>query len=173
MFLNLETVPSFYKNYVKLITEPDVLIALRVSGYRTLELIHSIPPAKADYRYADGKWTIRELLCHMQDAERIFAYRALRFARNDKTVLSSFDENSYAPEANASSRSLKKIADEMQHLRTSTLDLFEAFTEEMLARKGHINTNELSVSALGFIIAGHETHHRRILQERYLNQAPH
>jgi len=167
MFINLETIPSYYKNYVKQVEQPDMLTALRISGYRTLELVHSIPEKKQDYRYADGKWTIRELLCHMIDAERIFAYRALRFARNDKTNLPGWEENDYAPQANATNRSLKKIADEMQHLRISTLDLFEGFTEEMLLRKGMANNNEMSVVALGFIISGHETHHRNVLKERY------
>lgn len=168
MFINLETIPPFYKGYVKLVEHPDVLQALRISGYRTMELIHSIPEAKTDFRYADGKWSIREVLCHMIDAERIFAYRALRFARNDKTALSGFDENEYAKNLNASARSLKQIGDEMQHLRTTSVDLFESFNKEMLTRKGTANGNELSVVALGFVIAGHETHHCKVLQERYL-----
>ena len=169
MLLNLETVPPFYKNYVKQIEETDLLQALLISGHRCLELVHSIPEEKADYRYADGKWTIRELLCHIIDAERIFTYRALRFARNDKTPLSGFEENDYAPQANASGRSLQKIAAEMAHLRSATIDLFEGFTPEMLTRKGTANKNELSVIVLGFIIAGHETHHCNILKERYLS----
>jgi len=169
MLINLETVPPFYKNYVKQIEESDLLQALRISGHRTLELVHSIKEEKKDFRYADGKWTIRELLCHMIDAERIFAYRALRFARNDKTPLAGWEENDYAPRANASNRSLKQIADEMRHVRISTLDLFEGFTEEMFWHKGVANNNEMSVLVLGFVIAGHETHHRKILTERYLD----
>ena len=170
MLLNLDTVPPFYKNYVKQIEETDVLQALRLSGFRTQMLIHTIPTAKADFRYADDKWTVRELLCHVIDAERIFAYRALRFARNDKTPLAPFEENDYAVQANATGRTMRKIADELAHLRTATVDLFESFTEEMLRRKGTANKNEISVLALGFIIAGHETHHRKILTERYLPQ---
>lgn len=169
MILNLETVPSFYKNYVKQIEETDLLQALRISGHRCLELVHAIPEEKADYRYADGKWSIRELLCHMIDGERIFTYRALRFARNDKTPLAGFEEKDYAPQANASGRSLQKIAAEMAHLRSSTIDLFESFTPEMLIRKGMANNNEMSVIVLGFIIAGHETHHCNVLKERYLS----
>jgi hypothetical protein len=172
MLLNLETVPHFYKNYVKLIEEGDLLQALRISGHRTQELVHSIKPELADYRYGPGKWTVRELLCHMIDAEWIFSYRALRFARNDKTPLSGWDENEYAPHVNATSRSLKKIADEMGHLRNSTLDLFEIFTPEMLTRKGTANNNEMSVAVVGFVIAGHETHHRKILTERYFTELP-
>ena len=168
MFINLDSIPPFYKNYVKLVEQSDLATALRISGYRTLELVHTIPEAKIDFKYADGKWTIREVLCHMIDAERIFAYRALRFARNDKTELPGWEENDYAPQANASNRPMKKIADEMHHLRTSTVDMFEGFTEDMLKRKGTANKNELGVAALGFIIAGHETHHRNILKERYL-----
>lgn len=168
MLLNLETVPRFYKNYVKHIEESDLLQALRISGHRTQELVHAIPDEKHDLQYAEEKWTIREVLCHMVDAERIFAYRALRFARNDQTPLAGFEENDYGSQANASNRSLKKIADEMRRLRVSTIDLFEGFTEEMLTRTGTANDVELSVMAIGFVIAGHETHHRIILHERYL-----
>jgi uncharacterized damage-inducible protein DinB len=169
MLLNLDTIPHFYKNYVKQVEETDLIQALRISGHRALELLHTIPDTKKDFRYADGKWTIRELLCHMIDAERIFAYRALRFARNDKTGLPGWEENDYAPQANAAGRSLQKIAAEMAHLRSTTIDLFEGFTPEMLARKGVANNNEFSVMVLGFVIAGHETHHCHILKERYLS----
>lgn len=169
MLLNLDSVPPFYKNYVKQVEETDLIQALRISGHRTLELLHTVPDTKKDFRYAEGKWTIREVLCHMIDAERIFAYRALRFARNDKTALAGWEENEYAPQANASNRSLSKIAAEMAHLRSTTIDLYEGFTPEMLSRKGIANNNELSVSVLGFVIAGHETHHCHILKERYLS----
>lgn len=168
MFLNLDTIPPFYKGYVKLVEHPDIVQALRISGYRTMEMIHSIPEAKANFRYAPGKWSIREVLCHMLDGERIFSYRALRFARNDQTPLAGFDENAYAPHLNAESRTLTQIGDEMQHLRTSTVDLFMSFSEEMLKRKGTANNNELTVGAIGIIIAGHEMHHVGVIRERYL-----
>jgi len=169
MLLNLEGVPGHFKNYVKLVEETDPLQALRISGHRMLELVHFIKEDKSDYRYEEGKWTVRELLCHVIDCERIFAYRALTFARNDKTMLPPFEEKDYGPEANASGRTLKKIADEMAHLRVSTIDMFEGFPPKMLTRKGFSNNNEFSVVAMGFIIAGHETHHRKILMERYLS----
>ena len=105
----------------------------------------------------------------MLDAERIFSYRALRFARNDRTPLAGFDEQAYAPHLNASSRSLAQIGDEMEHLRTCTVDLFKSFSEEMLTRKGTANNNELTVGAIGIIIAGHETHHCKVIRERYLS----
>jgi len=168
MLLNLDSVSGHFKTYVKQVDETDVIQALRLSGFRSQMLIHSIPADKIDFRYAEGKWTIREVLCHLIDAERIFAYRALRFARNDSTHLHGFEENDYAPEANAGGRSLKKIADEFTHLRASTVDMFEGFTEDMLRRRGVAGKNEVSVLAYGFVIAGHETHHRKILSERYL-----
>ena len=168
MLLNLDTIPHFYKNYVKQIEETDLLQALRISGHRMVEVVHSIPVSKQDYRYADGKWSVRELLCHVIDCERIFAYRALRFARNDRTPLEGFEENDYAPQANAQNRSLGSIADEMARVRASTIDLYQSFSPEMIMRKGAANKNEISVMALAFIIAGHETHHRKVLVERYL-----
>lgn len=105
----------------------------------------------------------------MIDAERIFAYRSLRFARNDQTPLAGFDEKTYVPESNASGRELKSILAEMAHLRMATIDLFSGFNAEMLSRKGLANKNELSVASQGFIIAGHETHHVKVLTERYFS----
>jgi hypothetical protein len=169
MLLNLETVPHFYKNYVKLIDETDLIQALRISGNRAQETLHAIPVEKQDFKYGDDKWTIREVLCHMIDVERIFTYRALRFARNDQTPLAGFDEKTYTPESNANGRELKNIIAEMAHLRTATIDLFIGFNAEMLSRKGTANNSELSVASQGFIIAGHETHHLRILTERYFS----
>ena len=133
-----------------------------------MTLVRSIPEEKGEYRYASGKWTIKELICHMMDAERIFAYRALRFARNDNTPLEGFEENDYAPEANAQGRTIQQLADEMECLRKSTIDLFMSFTPLMLSRKGTANKTEISVLNLGYIIPGHETHHRLVIQERYL-----
>lgn len=169
MLLNLETIPHFYKNYVKLVTETDLIQALRISGNRAQEVLHGIPVEKQDFKYGADKWTIREVLCHMIDTERIFAYRALRFARNDQTPLSGFDEKTYTPESNAGGRELKSLISEMVHLRAATIDMFSGFNSEMLSRKGKANDNELSVASQGFIIAGHETHHLRILNERYFS----
>jgi DinB superfamily len=167
---DLDTVPDFHKRYVEHVKDYDVLEALKISSKETLQLINSIPESKGEYRYAPGKWSIKELLCHVMDAERILAYRALRFARNDNTPLSGFEENDYAPEANAQNRKISTIVEEMQRLRLTTIDLFANFTDEMLKRKGLANNLELSVLTLGYIISGHESHHRRILRERYLSQ---
>jgi hypothetical protein len=165
---DLEAVPPFYKGYVDHVKTFDLLQALEESGKITEELVRSIPETKGEFRYQPGKWSIKELLCHMMDAERIFAYRALRFSRNDKTPLHGFEENDYAPQANAHSRTIQQIADEMSRLRSTSVDLYKSFSPEMLLRKGSANNTEISVLNLGYIISGHETHHRKVLTERYL-----
>lgn len=166
---DLNTVPDFHKRYVEHVKEYDLLDALTISSKETLTLVRNIPEVKGDFRYAPEKWSIKELLCHMMDTERILAYRALRFARNDKTPLHGFEENDYATETNAGNRTIKNIADEMERLRQTTYDLFVNLTPEMLQRSGKANNLELSVINLGYIISGHESHHRRILKERYLS----
>jgi hypothetical protein len=166
----IETVPPFYRGYVENVKNMDVREALKDASKATLKIIRSIPEGQGDFRYAEGKWTIKELLAHMQDAERIQAYRALRFARNDKTELPGFEENDYAPEANAHARTIEQLADELKRLRITTVDLYNSFTDDMLKREGTANKNILSVLNLGYIIAGHELHHRKILIERYLKK---
>jgi uncharacterized damage-inducible protein DinB len=165
---DLQVVPAFYQGYVNHVKDLDMMDAIRQSGELTIPLIQSIPEEMGSYRYAEGKWSIKELLCHMMDAERIFCYRALRFSRNDKTPLSGFEENDYAPEANAHARTVIQLADEMHRLRAATLDLFSSFTPAMLARTGTANNTEVSVLTIGYIVAGHESHHRNMLLERYL-----
>lgn len=166
--LDLQTVPTYYQNYVKHVMDLPLMEALKSSQQSLQKLLLSIEEQKGDFRYAPEKWSIKELVCHMMDAERIFCYRALRFARNDKTSLHGFDENTYAPEANAHARTLVQLAQECSHLRICTLDLFNSFTDDMLLRTGKANNTEIPVLALGYIIAGHETHHRNVMQERYL-----
>ena len=166
---DFNSLPDFYKNYVLYVQDSDVWGALRQSGDVTQAFLKSIPSDKQDFRYADGKWSIREVIVHVMDAERVFAYRALRFARNDQTELPGFEQNDWVPESNAHSRSIGNLADEMKRLRSTTIDLFESFTSEMLSRKGAANKSVISVLNLGYVIAGHETHHRTILMDRYVN----
>jgi uncharacterized damage-inducible protein DinB len=165
-----QTVPPFYKNYVELVKEMDLLDALRDSSKFLQDVLSGVPEQKGDYRYDTGKWTIKELLNHMMDAERIFAYRALRFSRNDQTPLPAFEENDYAPRANAHSRTMKQLGFEMQRLRATTIDLYSSFSEDMLMLEGTASNKRISVLNLGYIIAGHEMHHTKILQERYLKK---
>lgn len=166
---DFSTLPKFYNHYVMQVHDLDMLEALEQSGKHLVTLLNTVPEDMGEYRYEKGKWSIKELICHMMDAERIFAYRALRFARNDSTELAAFEENDYAPEANAHARTIKQLVEEAEILRKSTINLFTSFTPEMLQRKGTANKNEVSVVNIGYIIAGHETHHRNVLKERYLN----
>ena len=163
------TLPTFYQRYVDQVENDQIVPALITNGNETLELIRSIPEKNGDYAYDTGKWTIKEVIAHMIDAERVFAYRALRFSRNDQTVLPGFEENDWALEANANNRRLYKIAEEFANLRASNVDLFGSFNDEMLLRKGTASGAEMSVEAIGFVIVGHELHHRKILLERYLS----
>lgn len=165
---DFNTLPKFYHHYVMQVHDLNMLEALEQSGNHLQTLLHRVAEEKGEYRYAEGKWSMKELICHMMDAERIFAYRALRFARNDSTELAGFEENDYAPEANAHGRTLKHLMKEAEVLRQTTIDLFTSFTPEMLQRQGTANKNVVSVVNLGYIIAGHETHHRNVLNERYL-----
>ena len=166
----LEIVPPFYKGYVDNVKDMDVLEALERSSATTLKVVRAIPEDKGEYRYAEGKWSIKELLAHLIDVERIMAYRSLRFARNDKTELHGFEENDYAPEANAHGRTIKQLADELDRIRITTIDLYKSYTPEMLVREGTANKNKLSVLNLGYIIGGHELHHLKVLNERYLTK---
>jgi uncharacterized damage-inducible protein DinB len=167
---DLEAVPLFFKAYVENVKDLDVMVALTQSSKVALNLFRSIPEDMGEYRYAEGKWSIKELFNHMMDAERIFAYRALRFSRLDKTPLPGFEENDYAPLANAHARSIQQLIEEMERLRGTTIDLFSSFTPEMLKREGTASNNRVSVLHLGYIIAGHETHHRKIIADRYLKK---
>jgi uncharacterized damage-inducible protein DinB len=167
---DFNTLPSFYKKYVAHVENMDVLKALRTSGDQAATVVASISEEMGEYRYAPEKWSIKELLCHMMDAERIFCYRALRFSRNDATPVSGFEENDYAPQANAHGRTIAQLVNEMKSLRATTIDLFASFTPEMLQRTGTANGTLISVINLGYIVAGHETHHRNVLAERYLKK---
>ncbi len=165
---DLPNVPPFYRTYVERVKDNDLHANLKDSLRQTLQLVRRIPESKGGHAYAPGKWTIKEVLCHMIDTERIMAYRALRFARNDTKELAGFDETRYAPEANAHGRTVSDIADEMAAVRLTTIFLYRSFTNEMLMRTGTANQTVVSVLNLGFIIPGHEAHHRHILAERYL-----
>jgi uncharacterized damage-inducible protein DinB len=163
-------VPVFYKGYVENVQDLDVMQALTQSSKVALNIFRSIPEDMGGYRYAEGKWSVKELLNHMMDVERIMCYRALRFSRNDKTPLPGFEENDYAPLANAHARTVAQLCDEMERLRATTVDLFLSFSPDMLTREGSANNNKLSVLHLGYVIAGHETHHRKIIVDRYLRK---
>jgi uncharacterized damage-inducible protein DinB len=159
---------SFYQGYISQLEDGDVLQTLSSLKDSSYNFFMSLSPEKGDYAYADGKWTIKEVLGHLIDAERIFAYRALSFSR-EETSLPGFDENVYVQKATYSSRSLADIAAEFKTVRESNLFLFRSFSETQLTQKGIANGNPVSVRALVYITAGHELHHLQILKERYLS----
>ncbi len=167
--LNTDEYASYYGTYIGQVSEEYTLIEeLEISVHRLIKFVQNIPLDKFDYRYAEGKWTIKDIIQHLIDAERIFAYRALRFARNDQTPLASFEENDYVDEANAGKRSIQDLLTELAVVRQASLSMFKSFSEEELVRKGTASNNPMSVRALGFVIIGHQNHHQRVFQERYL-----
>ncbi len=159
---------SFYQGYIDRVIHLDVMAALAFAHEKTLNTLESIPEEKGSFRYAEGKWSIKEVIGHIIDCERIMAYRALRFARADTTPLEGFDENLYAPNSNVDPFKVKELVDHLKILRVSTVDLFMTFSDEMLNRKGLANESSCTVLALGYIIGGHALHHCNVLTERYL-----
>ena len=158
----------FYKPYIDKSGELELIESLKLSSQKAIDFFKTVPAEKHEFSYASNKWTIKEILLHLIDAERIFAYRALRFARNDKTPVLGFEENDYVPESYANTRSLEDLLEEYKKQRESTLALLSSFSDEVLKRVGVANGSEISVRAIGFIIVGHETHHLGIIKERYL-----
>lgn len=159
----------YYSTYISRVDqEASLLEELEISVHEFIKFVQNIPLDKYDYRYAEGKWTIKDIIQHLMDSERIFAYRALRIARNDKTPLPGFEENDYADTANANERSIRDLLTELAIIRQSTIALFATFNEEILKRMGIASGYDVSVRALGFIIIGHQKHHQKIFMERYL-----
>ncbi len=162
---------EFFQRYINTSKEKNVIKAIKKSSEDFLGLLKTIPRKKIDYAYAEGKWTIKELLQHIIDAERVFVYRAMRFARKDATPLASFDENSWAANSRAASRKWDDLVKEFKAVRKSTELLFESFDDEQMLSKGTASNHEINVAALGFIAAGHVIHHQNIIKERYLQKA--
>jgi hypothetical protein len=159
--------PPFYAKYVALVPGDDVVGVLQRTGEEISALLASIPESRGGFRYADDKWTIRTLIGHVIDAERIFTYRALRLGRGDATPLPGFDENAFAATADSDARTVASLAEEFAHVRAGTVRLFASFPESAWGRAGEVNKGHVTVRALGFITAGHAEHHVRILRERY------
>ncbi|MCW3119506.1 MAG: DinB family protein [Chitinophagaceae bacterium] len=165
---DLSAVPAFYHNYINQVPQDDLMAAFKEENDAFIKFLEAIPTSKQDYRYATGKWTIKELLQHIIDAERIFDYRALRFARKDATPLSGFDENKYAAVSNAARRDWNELVEEFKVVRKASAFLFGSFDEEQLSATGISSNHSISVLALGYIVIGHTIHHEKIIKERYL-----
>jgi hypothetical protein len=161
--------PAYFKNYVDQVPEEDLSTGFKNQLPIIKEFLNGITEEKSTYAYEPGKWTLKELLQHMIDTERIFNYRALAIARKETVSLPGFDENTYAANSNANARSWQQLVEEMLAVRKATQYLFESFTEEALANSGLSNNNPATVTSLGFITLGHFYHHKRVMEERYLN----
>jgi len=157
----------YYSRYIDLVPDGDLLALLETQHRATQEMLALLTPEQAKHRYASGKWSVTEVIGHLADCERIFAYRALRFARNDSTPLPGFDENLYTPAARYGERLLGDVAAEFATVRAGTLALFRGLSADALQRSGSANGDSVSVRALAYIIAGHERHHVGILKTRY------
>ncbi|MDQ5929965.1 MAG: hypothetical protein QG594_1747 [Bacteroidota bacterium] len=158
----------FNATYIKAANDKTLLDGLKEGLPQLLNFIKNVPAEKLEYRYAEGKWTIKDIVLHMTDTERIFAYRALRISRGDKTPLPGFEENDYVPFAFANSRSIESLLAEYENARKATISFFESMNEEQLLFTGTASNTAISVRAIGFIIAGHQNHHLRVISERYL-----
>ena len=165
---DLNTVPAFYHKYVNQVQEENVNDAIQKNTESSIAFLNSIPEEKWEYRYAEGKWSIKEMVQHIIDTERIFSYRALCFARGEKQSLPGFEENGYADASRADRREIRSLIEEFETVRKSIEQLFASFDEEQLSGIGHANNNPVSVNGIGFIIPGHVQHHVNVLKERYL-----
>jgi DinB superfamily len=160
--------PAYFKRYISKVPEMDFQQLLPQSGDTILQFLKGLPADKWDYRYAPGKWTIKELVVHLIDTERIMAYRALRISRGDKTLLPGFEENEYVPFSKAADRSPASILAEYEAVRNASTHLFSNFDDSHLNQVGNVSGNGFTPRALGFVIIGHERHHLEVLKERYL-----
>ncbi|HRZ30790.1 MAG TPA: DinB family protein [Flavobacterium sp.] len=159
---------NFYKPYIEALGEVVLMNELELSLSFFIDFLKTIPSEKHEFRYAEGKWTIKDIVQHLIDAERIFAYRALRIARKDKTPLPGFEENEYVETAFANKRVMNDLIEEFITVREATISLFKTFTEEQLLQMGTASEKPVSVRAIGFITLGHQKHHEKIIKERYL-----
>lgn len=161
--------PGYAIMYMKLVPDDGLLLKHLRDGFDNMrKLVRTLPEQKLLFRYAEDKWTIKEVLVHIIDDERIYAYRALCFARNEKTPLPGFEQDDYVTFSNANERTIDNILREYEAVRNATITLFEGLDDTALLREGIANNNKATVRALGYHIAGHELHHMNIIKEKYL-----
>ena len=164
--------PPFYETYVSKVTGGDVIAQLESQRLQTAQLFAASTERDGNFRYAPDKWTIKEVVGHLSDSERIFSYRALRVARGDQTALPGFEQDDYVKNGNFAEQSLADLVQEYGLVRISTLALLRSLSADAWGRRGTASNNPITVRALAFIIAGHELHHREILKERYFPAIP-
>jgi hypothetical protein len=162
------TYPEYFQRYIDQVKEDDLKRAFKNQMPAAEIFFKSISEELSKKKYAEDKWTIKEVLQHVIDAERVFSYRALCFARKEQNILPSFDENNYALHSNANAREWNNLIEEFASLRKSTGYLFNSFSDDALNTIGKASNYTISVAALGFVTVGHANHHIRIIQERYI-----
>lgn len=165
---NADEHSAFYGRYIQLVPDGDIVSILRDQIAGTAGLLRSAPSDRADFAYAPGKWTLKQVVGHMTDVERVMSYRALRFSRNDTTELPGFDENDWVANSNFAGRTLSDLVDEFEAVRAATIHLAKHLDADASSRRGTANGQGVSVRALLYIIAGHELHHAALVRERYL-----
>ncbi|MDX6746230.1 DinB family protein [Polaribacter sp. PL03] len=160
----------YFEQYIQLVSveEKSITENLDSSQKEFESILKDVPKEKHSFSYAEGKWTLKEVIQHIIDTERVFCYRALSFARNDKTSLPGMDQDFYVENDNANQRDYNDLIEEMSALRKSTIQLYKSFSDEALLRIGIASNNEMSVRALGYLSSGHQKHHLNIIRERYL-----
>ncbi len=159
----------YYEDYIKLVEGNDPVNIMEKQLTETPKFFGAIPEAKGNYSYAEGKWTIKEILGHIIDTERVFAYRVMCIARGEKQSLPGFEQEDWVKASNFAKRKLIDLIDEYKKLREANLAMLKSLDEEAIGRKGIANNKNITVNALFYIIPGHEKHHLNILKERYLN----
>lgn len=166
--LSFDDYNPYYQPYIDKVGDEDILNTMKTNRKTVPSFLKSINSDRLDFRYAECKWTIKEILLHLIDTERVFAYRALCIARHDKTEFPGFDQDNYVAYSDANTRTLESLLSEFDSVRRATLMLFESFDDSALAQIGVASESKLSVIAIPFIIVGHENHHLQIIKERYL-----
>jgi len=159
--------PDYYRGYVELVPEGEIIEILSSQLEETISLLKA-NKEKRDFRYAEGKWSLIEVVGHIIDTERVMAYRLLRIARGDKTSLHGYDDEVYVENARFSERKLEDLLDEFILVRKATLVLLKGLPKEVWQNIGYANNGEFTVNSIAYIIAGHERHHRKLIEERYI-----
>jgi len=160
----------YFEQYMQLVSKDEKSIIENLVASQKVfdDVLRNLPVEKHNFSYAEGKWTIKELIQHIIDTERVFSYRALCFGRNDNTSLPGFDQDVFVENDNANDRNYYDLLNEMEVLRKSSIQLFKSFSDEALLRVGVASNNKMSVRALGYLFSGHQMHHLNIIKERYL-----
>lgn len=159
---------QYYLPYIQLAANQDIVLGLKENVISVVDFYQNIPSEKLEHAYAEGKWTPKDILLHIIDTERVFFYRAMRIARQDKTEMVGFEQDDYVDAGKANNRTINSLIEEYKAVRNATIVLFDSFSDEELKSIGKANGSPVSVRAIGYIITGHENHHNNVIRERYL-----